>query len=265
MGVRKTLGASGLLSLTLLATVGLATAAGAAQTCEAPATTCFATTTETVTVEQPIPGTTANGETFRTRVIVQGPNGTAFDQTIEGASDSPAVADAITTATKAATADGLRVASVAASSGQRTLVDSSQTEVTTPDHDGVATTTETKFGPGTVNVGPDRSEVFVLLDGQTLFNTVTTTTHYVNVATNTTNTYRTTATVTIVAVAPSPATTTTASTTPNPAVAAGSADPSSGELVRTGSSTRPWSAVGMTLVIAGAACLHLSRRTAARR
>ena len=261
MSVRKLLFALGFSIVTLVVVAGTPMPAEAAQTCDPSATTCFTTTTETVTVEQAVPGTTTNSETFETRVLVQGPDGTTFDRTVGAASDSSAVTDLTAEAKASATADGLQVADVQTTAPSRTLVDSAQTQVTTADREEVTTATETKFGPGTLNVGPDRSEVIVLLDGQTLFNTVTTTTRYVNVATNTTNTYLTTTTITIVGVAPAAPATTSTST---PAVSPGSTEASTGELARTGSSNGPWTAAGITLVLSGAVCLQLSRRTARR-
>jgi hypothetical protein len=142
------------------------------------------------------------------------------------------------------------------------LASSTQTEVTTPDREELSVQTDVTVGPATVQVGPDRTETLIVPSGATLINTNTRTTKYVNVATNTTNTYLTTATITITADAPAgPVATTTTSTIPAPAVGPTSTDTPPGELVRTGTSTGTWAALGISLVLAGAACLHLSRRS----
>lgn len=266
MNVRKPLSALGLLGVMTLLIVGMASPAGAAQTCGPftdPTTpsTCFSTSTDTVTVEQPVDGTTATIETFKTQVIVQSPDGTTFDQTVDVSSDSPQVNDLVEAAEATAIADGFNITDTEDSPPQRTLTGSTTSEVVTPDREEVTVQTELTFGPDTVQVGTDRTETLVLPAGATLFNTNTRTTKYVNVATNTTNTYLTTATITITAAAPASPTTTTISTTAPPsAVSPGSTSTPSGELARTGTSTGPWTAVGIALVIAGAACLHLSRR-----
>ena len=268
MNVRKPLYALGLLCLTALLTLGLASPAGAIEVCEAPppgeGNTCFVSSTETVTVEQPIPGATTDTETFTTRVVAQGPDGAIFDQTIGAASDSPATSDALAQAKASVAAADLAVANISTSAPNRALIGSTQTEVVTPDREEITVANELVFGPDTIQVGPERSETLIVPDGATLINTVTTTTKYVNVATNTTNTYLTTATITITAVAPaSPSTTTTtvSTTAPPSDVSSGSTSTPSGELARTGTATGPWTAAGIALVIAGAACLHLSRRS----
>ena len=269
MNARKPRYALGLLGLTTLLTVGMASPAGAAQTCgpftdpNAPAT-CFSTSTDTVTVEQPVDGTTASIETFKTQVIVQSPDGTTFDQTVDASSDSPQVSDLVEAAEATAIADGFQITDTEGSPPQRTLTGSTTSEVVTADREEVTVQTELTVGPDTVQVGTDRTETLVVPAGATLFNTNTRTTKYVNVATNTTNTYLTTATITITAVAPaSPSTTTTtvSTTAPPSDVSPGSTGTPSGELARTGTATGPWAAVGIALVIAGAACLHLSRRS----
>jgi hypothetical protein len=268
MTVRKPLYALGLLGLTTLLTVGFASPAGAAQTCAPtpPATSCFTTSSDSVAVEQPVPGTTDEIETFKTRIVVQTSDGTTFDQSVDAPSDSPEAADATVAARAAAADDGLEVTGVETSPSTRTLTGSTSEEVTTPDRVEITTQTELSVGPATVMVGPDHSEKVEVPAGTTLINLNTRTTTYVNVATNTTNTYLTTATITITAVAPAGPTssTTTTSTTVAPAVSPASTDTSSGELARTGTSTGPWTAAGFSLVLAGAACLYLSRRSAQR-
>ncbi|MCU1370016.1 MAG: hypothetical protein JWO77_1210 [Ilumatobacteraceae bacterium] len=280
MDVRKPRHALGLMGLTLLVTVGVPSPAGAAQTCgpftdpNVPAT-CFTSSTDTVTVEQPVPGTTTDIETFKTRVIVQSPDGSTFDRTVDAPSDSlrrgqpgdvpSEAADLAGAAEAAAASDGFQTTGTEVSPPQRTLTSSTTSEVVIPDREEVTVQTELITGPDTVRVGPDRSETLTVPAGATLFNTNTRTTECVNVATNTTNTYLTTATITISAVAPAgPTSTTTSSTAPAPAASSGSTDTSSGELARTGSSNGPWTALGISLVLAGAGCLHLSRRSARR-
>ncbi len=268
MNVRKPLYALGLLSLTTLLTVGVASPAGAAETCQGPPgpqTTfdCFTMSTEAVTIEQPVTGTTTDTETFSTRVIVEAPSGITFDQTVSAAADSTSVDEAIATANASAIADGLSVTGTSTSTPQRTLVDTTQIQTTTLDREEVTVETVVTFGPDTIQTGPNRSETLTIPAGATNYNTITTTTTYLNVTTNTTNTYLTTATVTITAVAPaSPTSTTTTTTAPAPAVAPTSTDTSSGELARTGTSNAPWAALGISLVLVGAGCVHLSRRAA---
>lgn len=258
MTVRTPLYALGLLGLTTLLTVGLASPAGAAETCEGPpgpqpTFNCFTMSTETVTVEQPVAGTVTNGDTFSTRVIVAGPDGIAIDQSIDAASDSPEVGALIDSANASVTGDGLTVTGTDTTTPQRTLADTTETQTTTFDREEVTVETVTTFGPDTVQTGPDRSETLAIPSGATNYNTITT------------NTYLTTATITITAVAPVGPTATTTSTTAPPAAAApASTDTSSGELARTGSSNGPWTALGITLVLAGAGFLHLSRRSARR-
>ena len=268
MTVRKPLYALGLLGLTTLLTVGFASPAGAAQTCAPtpPSTSCFTTSSDSVPAKQPVAGTTNEIETFKTRIIVQTPDGTTFDQSVDAPSDSPEAADSTVAARAAAADDGLEVTGVGTSSPTRTLVGSTSEEVTTPDRVEITTQTELSVGPATVMVGPDHSETVEVPAGNTLINLNTRTTTYVNVATNTTNTYLTTATITINAVAPvSPTASTTATTTTvAPAVAPASTDTPSGELARTGTSTGPWTAAGFSLVLAGAGFVLLARRSAER-
>ena len=262
---RKPLGALGLLSLTMLVSIGVADTASAAQTCELPpdSSTCFSSSTDTVVVEQPVEGRTEDVETFKTRVIVQGPKGITYDEATDQASDSSAAADLTADAAAAASAAGLQITSTTTSPPQRSLASSTQTEVTTPDRKELSAQSEVIVGPATAMVGPDRSEALEVPAGAVLVNTNIRTTEYVFVTTNTTNTYLTTATITVTAVAPAgPSTTST--TTPSAAAAPASTDTSSGELARTGTSNGPWTALGITLVLAGAGCLHLSRRTARR-
>jgi len=206
MGIRRRVVGVALAGcLVMLLGIGSAGAATAASdpctVVQVPGTTSATVSSYSVTVQQPVVGSSTDVETAATQVVAVGPAGTLSDQTLaEGAGDA-AVADAVSQAAQMLIDAGLVAGEPVASEPDRSLVSSDAQQVVTADHDTVVVADGVLTqGPADVAYGPEGACVLHLAFGDANLNVVTTTTHYVNVTTNVTNTYRTFVAITVTGV-----------------------------------------------------------------
>jgi hypothetical protein len=160
---------------------------------EATNTTNFTDSTLTVFTDQTTP-VTDRVDDFATTIQAKLGNGTTvFDQTYSDPFAGPAVQAAIVAADAILTKDLQTFSAPVQQSTGTALVSSILKDVTgTPVLDGLPTTATTQYvGPITIKVGPNQSESFTLLPGQTDFDTLVTSHFSVPISAITTNTFLT--------------------------------------------------------------------------